>query len=151
MRQWLAALSRGPLVPGLVVAAVGAFVGVELAPAGGDAPEPVAYRTADAPAGEASRTFDGREIGRHAGASSHHRVVTESSRPQFHRLHDETLVALGGEGTLLLDGEPHEIGPGRVFVIPRGTVHSIEVTGEAVEAISVFSPPFDGRDRHYVE
>ena len=47
--------------------------------------------------------------------------------------------------------EVRDVGPGTVLLIPRGTVHAIEVTAGPSEAVSAFSSPFDGKDRFFVE
>jgi mannose-6-phosphate isomerase-like protein (cupin superfamily) len=151
MRKWLRTVFRGPTLVAALVAAVATGVSIRLAPAGGDGPGPVIYQRGDAGAPETGSNITAVEVGRHGTASVHHFRIAEGVKAHVHRQHDEQVVVLGGEGTAKVGEATHPVAAGTVVVIPRGTVHQLTVTGEPVEAVSIFSPPFDGEDRHFVE
>jgi quercetin dioxygenase-like cupin family protein len=64
-----------------------------------------------------------------------------------HKSHDEILYVKQGSGILALDGVRHVVKEGMVVMLPRKTVHKYINTGsETSTTISMFSPPFDGKD-----
>ncbi|KHE93802.1 MAG: cupin domain-containing protein [Candidatus Scalindua rubra] len=64
-----------------------------------------------------------------------------------HKAHDEILYIKQGSGILALNGARHIVKEGMVVMIPRHTVHKYMNTGsETSTTISMFSPPFDGKD-----
>ena len=64
-----------------------------------------------------------------------------------HKSHDEILYVKQGSGILALDGVRHVVKEGMLVMIPRKTVHKYINTGnETSTTISMFSPPFDGKD-----
>jgi mannose-6-phosphate isomerase-like protein (cupin superfamily) len=148
---WLRQVLRGPTWAAAGVALVATVASMRLAPDGGRRDAPVFYSTRAAAASEPGSNVTTVEVGRHRSASVHHLRVAEGVKPHVHREHDEQVVVLAGEGTVRLGDSSQEVSAGSVVVIPRGTVHSLVVTGPAVEVVSVFSPPFDGKDRHFVE
>jgi mannose-6-phosphate isomerase-like protein (cupin superfamily) len=55
---------------------------------------------------------------------------------------------LRGHGTLRLDDETRRVGEGSIFYVPRGTVHAFtNHSGETAHAYTVYTPPYDGKDR----
>ncbi len=110
--------------------------------------DPVAHAAASP---ESTAAFVSHLVGTLQDASVHHVTAMNGVKPHFHRNHDEVVVILEGQGTLRIGEESHALGPGRTFLVPRGTVHSVDSTGTALRAISVFVPPFDGRDRIFTE
>ena len=54
-----------------------------------------------------------------------------SPMPHSHDGFDETIYGLSGEITMVVAGEPHQIGAGEVIHVPRGVVHGFGVKGEA--------------------
>lgn len=138
-----------PLVPSFIIAGVATAVALALAPHLSHAPRMAVFDDPrSAPAVTAAPST--RLLGAHPDASVH-RLWTTGVKPHFHRAHDETIVVLAGSGTMRLGEESHVVAPGVTILVPRGVVHSLEVSDGAVEAISVFSPPFDGTDRHFLE
>jgi quercetin dioxygenase-like cupin family protein len=64
-----------------------------------------------------------------------------------HKSHDEILYVKQGSGILALDGVRHVVKEGMIVMIPRKTIHKYINTGnETSTTISMFSPPFDGKD-----
>ena len=64
-----------------------------------------------------------------------------------HKTHDEILYIKEGSGILALDGVRHVIKEGMLVMIPRQTVHKYINTGKKTSiTVSMFSPPFDGKD-----
>jgi quercetin dioxygenase-like cupin family protein len=151
MESWFRQVLRGPTWVAAGMALVTTIAAIRLAPAGDARHAPVFYSARAAAPPEPGANVTTVEVGRHRTASVHHLRVSEGVKAHVHREHDEQVVVLAGEGTVRLGDSAQEVSAGSVVVIPRGTVHSLVVTGSAVEAVSIFSPPFDGKDRHFVE
>jgi mannose-6-phosphate isomerase-like protein (cupin superfamily) len=141
-------IRNGPVLPALLVSAVVVLAAVRFAPLRKSA-EPAVYETGSAvlPPGPVANVA----IGASKDASAHHVRVAEEVKPHLHRRHDETVVILAGRGRLTLAARTLDVGPGSVVIVPRGTVHSLVVSGDPLEAVSVFAPPFDGQDRVFVD
>ncbi len=64
-----------------------------------------------------------------------------------HKTHDEILYIKQGSGIIALDGARHVVKEGMLVMIPRQTVHKYINTGNETNiTVSMFSPPFDGKD-----
>ena len=68
----------------------------------------------------------------------------------YHARHEETVFVIEGEGSMWIDGAPHELVAGTLVHVPRGAVHRVEPRG-LLTVLSIFTPPFDGEDRVFVE
>ena len=134
--------------PAILVSAVVAMAAVRFAPECAPAAARV-YRVAEGavPATDVASV----PAGATQTTSTHHLRIRGPVPAHLHRRHDETVVVLSGRGRLRLGDASFDVGPGTVIQVPRGTVHALEVTESPVEAISVFSPPFDGTDRVRVD
>ena len=65
----------------------------------------------------------------------------------FHKSHDEILYIKKGSGVLILNGTRHAVKEGMIVMVPRKTIHKYVNTGKETNiAVSMFSPPFDGKD-----
>ena len=65
----------------------------------------------------------------------------------LHKSHDEILYIKKGSGVLILNGTRHTVKEGMVVMIPRKSIHKYVNTGKEINiAVSMFSPPFDGKD-----
>ncbi len=65
----------------------------------------------------------------------------------YHNSHDEIMYVKSGSGIIELNDTRHVIKEGMVVMIPRQTGHKYVNTGnENSITISMFSPPFDGKD-----
>lgn len=153
MRKWWTHVTSGPIPLSLAVTFLVTMIAIRLAPAQapGDAAGPMFYATADATAPEAGANITAREVGAYGSASVHHLRLAEGVKRHYHRDHDETVVVLSGRGRMTLGDETREIGPGTILLLPRGTRHELVVTDGPLEAVSLFSPRFDGQDRIFVE
>jgi quercetin dioxygenase-like cupin family protein len=61
-------------------------------------------------------------------------------RPHVHDF-DQIAMILSGRANYYVEGEPNEMGPGSVLLIPAGKEHYIEPVGdEVVKNIDVFTP-----------
>jgi mannose-6-phosphate isomerase-like protein (cupin superfamily) len=151
MKRWFEHIARGPVPAALALSILFTAVAVRFAPAGREPAEPVFYETRGALAPEEGEVLATHAVGAHPDASVHHLLVLEGVKAHYHRDHDETVVVLSGKGRMTIGGAVREVGPGSVLLMPRSTVHALEVTDGPLEAVSVFSPPFDGKDRVFVD
>ena len=70
----------------------------------------------------------------------------------YHKSHDEILYIKKGSGVLILNGTRHIVKEGMVVMIPRSSIHKYVNTGKETNiTISMFSPPFDGKDIKVLE
>ena len=148
MGEWWSNVRRGPAGAALLVSLIVVAAAIRFGPARTPARAGV-YRTAEASWPDS--TVTSLPIGVLQSASARHLRITGAVGAHLHRRHDETVVILSGRGRLRLGEETVDVGPGVVVQVPRGTVHSLEVTEGPVEAVGIFSPPFDGTDRVYVD
>lgn len=96
------------------------------------------------------QNFKTQEIHRTAWQSIHLVQLLGSLAEHHHVGHEETVVVLKGTGKMRLGDRVVPIGPGAVVHIPAGTRHGVEMdAGQEAVAISIFVPPFDGKDRHF--
>lgn len=89
------------------------------------------------------------DVSENKNSSMHLIQVRENGElhPHYHKRHDEVIYIKKGSGIATLDGTRYMIKPGSILQIPSKTVHKFLNTGEEpLIAISIFSPPFDGRD-----
>ena len=104
----------------------------------------------DAPADD-GKLITAIEIFRTPHSSGHALRVVADVKPHYHELHEETLVVQSGGGVFDLGGVLHTLREGDVIVIPRKTVHSFSPGGgKPCTVLSIFTPPFDGRDRIWI-
>jgi quercetin dioxygenase-like cupin family protein len=69
-----------------------------------------------------------------------------------HKSHDEILYIKKGSGLIILNGSRHVVKEGMVVMIPRQTIHKYVNTGKETNiTVSMFSPPFDGKDIKVLE
>lgn len=72
--------------------------------------------------------------------------------PHYHKRHDEVIYIKKGTGIATLDGTRYMVKPGSILQIPTKTVHKLLNTGsETFIAVSIISPPFDGRDEKKIK
>jgi quercetin dioxygenase-like cupin family protein len=69
----------------------------------------------------------------------------------YHRYHDEITYCIKGQAAMNVSGKELVMKAGDLMYIPALTLHGSEVTSnETLQLISIFTPPFDGKDRIYV-
>ena len=78
----------------------------------------------------------------------HSQVVVMSIPPggeigaEVHDHVDQVLVFVSGSGYALLDGERSAVGPGRLVLVPAGTLHNIVNDGAGeMKLYTVYAPP----------
>ncbi|MDR4508070.1 MAG: SHOCT domain-containing protein [Candidatus Brocadiaceae bacterium] len=94
------------------------------------------------------------DVGENKNSSMHLIQVNKNSELplHYHKRHDVVIYVKKGSGIAMLDGTRYMIKPGSMLQIPGKTVHKILNTGgETFVAISIFSPPFDGRDEIMIQ
>lgn len=78
--------------------------------------------------------------------------IREGVKKHYHAEHDEIVYVIRGKGVMTVGGETKAIQAGDVVLMKRGSVHEVtNKTAEPLVALSVISPPFDGRDRIFIE
>ncbi|NUN23000.1 MAG: cupin domain-containing protein, partial [Candidatus Jettenia caeni] len=93
-------------------------------------------------------------VGENKNSSMHLIQVRKNGElyPHYHKRHDEVIYVKKGSGIATLDGSRYLIKPGSILQIPSKTVHKFLNTGdELFVAVSIFSPPFDGRDEKKIK
>lgn len=69
----------------------------------------------------------------------------------YHQYRDEITYCIKGQAVMNVSGEELVMKAGDLMYIPALMLHGSEVTGnETLQLISIFTPPFDGKDRIYV-
>jgi oxalate decarboxylase/phosphoglucose isomerase-like protein (cupin superfamily) len=69
----------------------------------------------------------------------------------YHRYHDEITYCIKGQAVMNVSGKELVMKAGDLMYVPALMLHGSEVTGnETLQLISIFAPPFDGKDRIYV-
>lgn len=94
------------------------------------------------------------DVGENKNSSIHLVQVRENGelRPHYHKRHDEVIYVRKGSGIATIDGTRYLIKPGSILQIPSKTVHKfLNTGGEQFMAVSIFSPPFDGRDEKTIK
>ncbi len=70
----------------------------------------------------------------------------------YHNFRDEIAYVIAGQAIFTLSGENYTAKAGDLIYIPSMTLHRVAVTGnDTFLAVSTFTPPFDGKDRIFVE
>lgn len=93
-----------------------------------------------------------QSAGRTESTSYHWVLARGAEKPHVHDRSDLTVVVIRGSVRAHLGDRVIDAGPGDVIRIARGTPHWVENVGpEASESLAMFSPPFDGKDRRFLE
>jgi len=96
----------------------------------------------------AEQNISALPLGRTDALSFHLIQVRDREQPHLHAAHDLSVTVLRGTGRLYVAGEPHEMRPGDVAVVPRGTPHYfVNTASEPAVAFATFAPPYDGSDQ----
>lgn len=93
-------------------------------------------------------------VGENKNSSMHLVQIRENGElhPHYHKRHDEVIYVKKGSGIATLDGTRYLIKSGSILQIPSKTVHKfLNTGGEPFMAVSIFSPPFDGRDEKSIK
>lgn len=74
--------------------------------------------------------------------------VKKTVPAHFHAHHTEQVFVLEGEGIMQMGDQNLEVKAGDFIIIPKNTIHAVEVTSEQpMKVISIQSPQFFGKDR----
>ena len=72
--------------------------------------------------------------------------------PHYHESREEVAYVVRGGGTMRLGEEKRAVKAGDVIYIPRRVVHGFtNGAKQGTVVVSVMAPPFDGKDRHFIE
>lgn len=75
-------------------------------------------------------------------------AVKKSVPKHYHLNHSECIVVLSGKAIMTLNSIDISLSKGMQVSIPKGTIHSVVVSGrKPLKVISIQSPFFDGTDR----
>lgn len=78
--------------------------------------------------------------------------VKKNVKAHKHLYHTEQIYVLEGEAEIILNGEKYFLKPGSYLMIPRNTVHEVNVVpGHILKVLSFQTPYFDGNDRIWVD
>jgi len=66
----------------------------------------------------------------------------------YHRVSEELYYLIDGKGTMEIDGEVREVGPGDAILIPAGTWHQIKAS-DALRFLCCCSPPYEHDDTYF--
>jgi mannose-6-phosphate isomerase-like protein (cupin superfamily) len=66
----------------------------------------------------------------------------------YHKLSEEFYFLLEGEGTMKIDGEIREVGPGDAILIPAGAWHEIRAR-TALRFLCCCAPPYSHDDTYF--
>lgn len=69
-------------------------------------------------------------------------LAAGSRMPEHQHPHEQIAHVIKGRMRLIVDGEPHELGPGDAFYLRSNVMHGVE-TIEDTTVIDTFSPPRD--------
>jgi quercetin dioxygenase-like cupin family protein len=79
-------------------------------------------------------------------------AVKKNVLHHYHKEHSECIVILSGKGEMTLGNQKIKLRKGVQVSIPKNTIHSVAVRGKKpLRVISIQSPMFDVKDRHFVE
>jgi quercetin dioxygenase-like cupin family protein len=63
-----------------------------------------------------------------------------SHLPEHRHPHEQVVHVVSGRITLIVKGEPHELGPRQSFLLPGDVPHAVDVIEDSV-VVDTFSPP----------
>jgi mannose-6-phosphate isomerase-like protein (cupin superfamily) len=66
----------------------------------------------------------------------------------YHKLSEELYFLLKGEGTMEIDGESREVGPGDAILIPAGAWHQITAKSD-LQFLCCCAPPYAHEDTYF--
>lgn len=106
-------------------------------------------------------TADGstiRSLLDHTNAPVENQSLAEASLPpggatqrHYHRISEEFYYILEGRGTMEIDGEAREVGPGDAILIPAGAWHQIrsQKEGDSLRFLCCCAPPYAHDDTYF--
>lgn len=73
----------------------------------------------------------------------------QSTQRHYHRLSEEIYLILEGGGTMELDGETREVGPGEAILIPAGAWHELLAGADGVKLLCCCVPAYTHDDTYF--
>jgi len=78
--------------------------------------------------------------------------VKKGVNPHFHATHTEQVLVISGKGKMRIEEEIRTIKKGDLIIMPKGTVHAVEVTSrKPLKVLSIQAPEFKGDDRVFID
>mgnify|MGYP001049230379 CR=1 FL=1 len=91
-------------------------------------------------------------LGSNKDASDYVIFIKENVKAHYHAEHTELVYVLAGTGTMQLGKRTVNINAGDYIRIPPKMVHAVKVTSKKpLKVLSIQTPEFDGKDRHFVD
>jgi quercetin dioxygenase-like cupin family protein len=73
----------------------------------------------------------------------------QSTQRHYHRLAEEIYLILDGGGTMEVDEEATEVGPGDAILIPVGAWHELLAGGDGARLLCCCVPPYTHDDTYF--
>ena len=67
-------------------------------------------------------------------------LAANATIPAHSHPHEQIGVVVSGRMELTIDGEPREVGPGDVYVVPGGVAHGVRMGAEPCQVAETFAP-----------
>ena len=92
--------------------------------------------------------FNATLIGADSHQSHHLVAIRTGETPHRHDEHDLVVIVIEGHGSMLIGQQSQPVAAGSVVYIPRRTRHAFSnESGAPATAYTIYTPPFDGKDR----
>lgn len=75
--------------------------------------------------------------------------VGKPTERHYHKISEEFYFILEGQGTMEIDGETREVGPGDAILIPPGAWHQITAT-DKLRLLCCCAPPYSHDDTFFI-
>lgn len=73
----------------------------------------------------------------------------QATERHYHRDSEEIYLLLDGGGTMELDGEEREVGPGDAVLIPPGAWHTLRAGAGGARLLCCCAPPYRHEDTYF--
>jgi quercetin dioxygenase-like cupin family protein len=73
----------------------------------------------------------------------------QGTERHYHRLSEEIYLLVEGSGSLEVDGETRDVGPGDAILIPPGAWHEITAGAAGVRFLCMCAPPYSDGDAYF--
>jgi mannose-6-phosphate isomerase-like protein (cupin superfamily) len=73
----------------------------------------------------------------------------QATERHYHRESEEIYFLLGGGGTMEVDGEEREVGPGDAVLIPPGAWHTLQAGPGGARLLCCCAPPYRHEDTFF--
>ena len=73
----------------------------------------------------------------------------QATERHYHRVSEEIYLLLEGVGSLEMDGETREVGPGDAILIPPGAWHELTAGQDGARFLCMCVPPYSHEDTYF--